>query len=157
MRKSTFYGLATLCAVGSLLFGFEFFVGGRSSSQPPEARVEQDFLAIGNAIKSYQINAGGPPSTAQGLDALVDKPTRGPKPRRWVQVMKKLPVDPWLNPYRYSLSAAAGEGLRWEIRCAGRDGFFGSSDDIVHKDESSGAFFSPAFQAEVRAEPRPSY
>jgi len=157
MRKSTFYGLATLCAVGSLLFGFEFFVGGRSSSQPPEARVEQDFLAIGNALKSYQINAGRPPTTGQGLDVLVNEPKQGPKPKRWVQVMKKMPPDPWQIPYCYTLLSPKEYEWRWELRSAGPDRVFGSGDDLVDEYQTGKLLPMPAGEPEADAGSRPSY
>ncbi|RYD78525.1 MAG: hypothetical protein EOP84_14160 [Verrucomicrobiaceae bacterium] len=157
MRKPTFYGLATLCGVGSLLFSYEFFFGGRSSSHPPEAWVKQDFLAVGNAIMTYQISAGRPPTTAQGLDALVNKPTQDPMPKRWVQVMKKLPHDPWLTPYRYRLLSPKGHEWRWELRSAGRDRVFGSSDDLATEYESGGKMESIREEQEVGLDSRSSF
>jgi general secretion pathway protein G len=119
--------------------------------------VGQDFLAIGHAIKTYKINAGYPPTTAQGLDALINEPKLGPKPKRWVQVMKKMPTDGWGTPFRYTVSTLAEGGWRWELRSAGKDGVFGSSDDETFEDESDGALLSPDFWAEGVAESRPSY
>ena len=130
MRKSTFYGLAAfsgVCAMACAYVAWDrfFAVEGCVCS-----RGQSDFMAIGNAIKTYKINAGRPPSTAQGLAALVSEPKSGPKPRRWVQVMKKVPTDPWGTPYRYTLLPSPEGEWRWELKSAGPDGAFGSSDDI---------------------------
>lgn len=133
MRKSKFYGLVVVLGVIPFLFcvWLLIFASGTSSSHPPEGRVEQNFLEIGNALKTYQINAGRLPTTAQGLDVLVNEPTQGPKPKRWVQVRKKLYSDPWQTPYRYTLLESKGNGGRWELRSAGPDRIFGSGDDLV--------------------------
>ena len=93
------------------------------------AHVATDDEAIDNAIKTYAINAGRPPTTDQGLMALVEEPMAGPEPRRWVQAMKKVPSDPWGNPYRYRvLSEVYGE-WRYELSSAGKDGIFQTEDD----------------------------
>ncbi|HEY1123362.1 MAG TPA: type II secretion system protein GspG [Haloferula sp.] len=157
MKKSTVYGLATLCGAGSLFFGYVVVFCGASSPHPPEIRADSDFVVIGNAIKTYQINAGRPPTTAQGLDALVNKPTQGPTPRRWVQVMRKYPRDPWLTPHRYALLSPKEYEWRWELRSAGPDGFFGSGDDFTAEFESGRNVASIPQEAEVGVDSRPSF
>ena len=100
--------------------------------QPEGAKVAQaypDNLVISNAIKTYAINAGRPPTTEQGLMALVEEPVTGPKPRRWTQVMKKVPTDPWGRPYGYRIVAEEDRGWRYEIRSAGIDGIMQTGDD----------------------------
>ena len=159
MRKTTFYGLATFCGLGSLFFCFGLWAifGGGVSSSPKSVRVEQDFLAIGNAVKTYQINAGRPPTTAQGLDVLLNEPKAGPKPRRWTQVMKKLPDDHWQTPYRYSLLTPKDSEWRWELRSAGRDGVFGSGDDISGEYESGSSIVPGGVRAGEKTDPRSSF
>lgn len=120
------------------------------------AYVGPDHELISNAIKTYVINAGRPPTTAQGLDALVNEPKSGPKPRRWIQVWKKLPTDPWGTPYRYTLLAPQDGEWRWELRGAGPDGTFGSSDDQVNEGEM-GTIDVLAELPEEKVGPRPTY
>ncbi|MEK7951185.1 type II secretion system protein GspG [Luteolibacter soli] len=157
MRKSTFYGLAAFSGVCAMVCAYvareRFFAVGSCHC----SRVDMDFLAIGNALKSYQINAGQPPTTAQGLAALVSVPTSGPKPKRWVQIMKKLPRDAWLNPYRYSLLSPKEYEWRWELRSAGPDGVFGSSDDQAIEEESGRMMASIPEAPEAGSNSRPSY
>jgi general secretion pathway protein G len=73
-------------------------------SRPDEARVvkaKQDILAIQNALDLYRLDNGFYPSSDQGLEALVVKPTSDPIPTNWKQYLKKLPKDPWNRPYLY--------------------------------------------------------
>ena len=74
--------------------------------RPDEARVtaaRADIEAIGNALELYRLDNGDDPSTDQGLEALVTQPTGYPEPRRWNSegYLKKLPIDPWDEPYLY--------------------------------------------------------
>ena len=63
--------------------------------------VTSDLQNITIQLKTYEMQAQFLPSTEQGLDALVNRPTREPVPDRWVQLLKALPKDPWGIPYQY--------------------------------------------------------
>ena len=123
-----------------LFFGFGslilLWLLGPPSSGGKLQRVEVDFQVIHSALKTYVTNAGQPPTTAQGLDALVNEPRSSPKPKRWVQVMKIFPADPWETPYRYVLVAPKEREWRWELRSAGPDRVFGNRDDLTSEEES---------------------
>ena len=77
-----------------------------------QARVKADFMAISAALATYRLNAGHFPTTAQGLQALIERPTKGPVPRNWVKIMAKHPVDPWGNPYGYLVREKEGKEQR---------------------------------------------
>mgnify|MGYP000847833598 FL=1 len=55
------------------------------------------------ALEMYRMHNGFYPSTQQGLDALVKAPTISPVPKHYVEggYLKKVPDDPWGNPYIY--------------------------------------------------------
>lgn len=76
-------------------------------------RTVADFNAIGSAIKTYRLNTGELPSPEMGLQALIERPASLPPSRRWVQVLNRLPLDPWNRPYCYLAgdSFEAGFGL----------------------------------------------
>ncbi|MCW1887194.1 type II secretion system protein GspG [Luteolibacter flavescens] len=117
------------------------------------SRVGNDHSSLAAALKIYSVSAGRPPSTDQGLDALVNEPRTEPKPRRWHRVMERVPWDPWQSPYRYAQLPSTSK-WRFELRSAGKDMVFGSSDDIVTMYEWGEA---TAELKEVIGEPRPSY
>lgn len=78
----------------------------RILKRPEQARVvaaRQDILAIQNAMSLYKLDNGFYPSTSQGIQALVTKPSDDPKPENWAEggYLKKMPVDPWGNRYQY--------------------------------------------------------
>ncbi len=75
-------------------------------TRPEEARVtaaRSDIQVIGNALELYRLDNSVYPSSDQGLDALVEEPSGFPEARRWNSqgYLKKLPIDPWDEPYLY--------------------------------------------------------
>ena len=75
-------------------------------SRPEQARmvkVKQDILAIQSALDLYKLDNGAYPTTDQGLQALVSKPTVPPVPRDWKSdgYLHDLPQDPWGQAYQY--------------------------------------------------------
>ena len=80
---------------------------------------KSDLRALGNALEMYKLDNFNYPSTEQGLEALVTRPSGFPEPRNWQAggYLRKLPTDPWGNPYRY---IATGGGF--ELYSLGADG-----------------------------------
>ena len=70
----------------------------------------------------------------QGLKALVEKPTSTPLPRRWTQIMDKVPKDPWDNEYVYKYPGSKDRS-RPELVSLGKDGLEGTEDDMSSQDE----------------------
>ena len=70
------------------------------------------------------------PSSEQGLEALVTRPTGFPEPRNWgpESYMKKVPVDPWGNEYIYVNQDGDIEIHSWGSD--GKEGGTGSKEDI---------------------------
>lgn len=100
--------------------------------QADEARVQKvhaDFNAIQVALKMYKLDNFNYPTTEQGLDALVEKPTLDPVPRNWKKsgYLPQMPVDPWGNPYLYLSPPEFGSG-EFDIYTLGADGLTGGED-----------------------------
>ena len=99
-----------------------------------EARVtvaKADIRSIANAMEFYRMDNAHYPSTQQGIEALVQKPSGYPEPRKWgpEPYIKKMPTDPWGNPYIY-----VNDGMVFEIMSLGADGEEGGdgvSSDIA--------------------------
>lgn len=91
--------------------------------RPDEARlmkVKQDIRAIEAALKLYKLDNYTYPSTDQGLEALVQKPSGSPEPRQWKEggYLAHLPKDPWNTPYYY---LSPGEHSEFDIYSLGAD------------------------------------
>jgi general secretion pathway protein G len=74
--------------------------------RPDEARqiaAKQDVASLMQALKLYRLDNLRYPTTEQGLQALVTKPTTGLIPPNWKPggYVERLPKDPWGNPYQY--------------------------------------------------------
>ncbi len=74
--------------------------------QPDKARVaraQTDIRSLGTALKMYKLDNFKYPSSAQGLQALINKPSGQPEARNWKPggYIEALPQDPWGNPYQY--------------------------------------------------------
>lgn len=64
----------------------------------------QDIAVIMTAVKLYRLDNGAYPTQAQGLQALVEKPTIAPIPGNWKDggYLTHLPNDPWGRPYEFT-------------------------------------------------------
>ncbi|EAR09732.1 type II secretion system major pseudopilin GspG [Reinekea blandensis] len=101
-----------------------------------EARVtaaQTDIQTIGQALEMYRLHNSHYPSTDQGLEALVSKPSGSPEPKNWRgPYLQKMPKDPWENPYGY-----INDGGQPEVISYGADGREGGEDlnqDITSSD-----------------------
>ena len=86
----------------------------RIISRPDEARVvaaKQDIASLMQALKLYRLDNQRYPTTEQGLQALVEKPTSTPIPPNWKKggYVERLPKDPWGTPYQYLNPGVHGE------------------------------------------------
>jgi general secretion pathway protein G len=80
--------------------------------RPDEARIvkaKQDISSISSALQLYRLDNFVYPTTDQGLEALSVKPTDDPIPKNWKQVLDRMPLDPWGNPYLYLMPGENGD------------------------------------------------
>ena len=74
------------------------------TGKPDEARVvkaQQDIRTLEAALEMYKLDNYYYPSTQQGLQALVSKPSGDPPARNWKGYIARLPKDPWGGDYQY--------------------------------------------------------
>ena len=92
-------------------------------------KVVSDITAYENALDMYRLDNNRYPTTDQGLDALVSKPSLDPIPRNYREegYVKRLSNDPW--GYEYIL-LSPGENGKIDIFSVGLDGEEGTADDI---------------------------
>ena len=107
----------------------------RIMGRPDEARVvsaKHDVTTLVQALKLYKLDSGRYPTTQQGLNALVTKPTTDPAPMNWKMggYLDKLPQDPWGNPYQYSLAAGNADPIILSLGADAAPGGEGENADI---------------------------
>ena len=103
-------------------------------SRPDTARVQAaqtDLRALSQTLEIYRLDNFQYPSSEQGLESLVDRPSGFPEPKNWNPegYLKKLPTDPWGSPYLYEKTGSSyslislgadgqegGEGFNADIR-----------------------------------------
>ena len=80
-----------------------------------------------DALKRYKLDSGLFPTTEQGLEALVQKPTTGSLPRSWPEGgyldKQEVPLDPWGNPYIYI--SPGQHSPDYDLKSLGADGLEG--------------------------------
>ncbi len=135
MRRNRGFTLIEVLIVVVILGIMATIIVPRIMGRPEEARRTKaivDIKAIETALNLYKIDNGGYPSTEQGLNALVEKPSSGEIPPRWKDggYLPKLPKDPWGNQYIYLSPGAQGEFDLMSYASDGEKGGEGKYADI---------------------------
>ncbi len=102
---------------------------------PDKARVtkaKQDIRALESALNLYKLDNFQYPSTDQGLEALIEKPSGTPEPRNWKAggYIDRLPQDPWGNDYQYLSPGEHGEVDIYSLGADSVPGGEGVAEDI---------------------------
>jgi len=103
------------------------------SEQAKRAVAKADIEShLATALKLYELDNGNFPTSSQGLDALLGRPSTSPIPQNWNgPYIEKAPIDPWGKPYVYQ---SPGEHrLDYDLFSLGTDPESGE-DDIVNWD-----------------------
>jgi general secretion pathway protein G len=100
-----------------------------------ESRVvaaKTDIATLMQALKLYKLDNQRYPTTEQGLQALITKPTSGPAANGWKEggYLEKLPKDPWGNPYQYLSPGLHGEVDIFSFGADGQAGGEGEDADV---------------------------
>ena len=135
-RNSGFTLLEMVIVLGiiAMILGGAIFAMRGIGDAAKLRQTEADFKSLESALQMYKLNAGTFPTTQQGLKALQEKPSSTPVPRRWVQVMSKIPDDPWGAPYSYRFPGKK-RANEFEIISKGPDGMENTADDLSSQDE----------------------
>ena len=94
---------------------------GKSERSTAKAQIE----GLGKALDAYRIDTGRYPTTEQGLNALMVRPSDEPK---WSgpYLQKAVPPDPWGRPYVYR---SPGQGGDFDLISMAKDGQLGGEGD----------------------------
>ncbi|MES2297095.1 MAG: type II secretion system major pseudopilin GspG [Pseudomonadota bacterium] len=104
-------------------------------SRTVDARIQAakiDITSLQQALKLYKLDNQRYPSTEQGLQALMSKPTNGPAANGWKTggYVEKMPKDPWGAPYQYLSPGIHGEIDIFTLGADGQPGGTGEDADI---------------------------
>ena len=96
------------------------------------AAAKQDVATLMQALKLYKLDNQRYPTTEQGLQSLIAKPTTGPAADGWKTggYLDKLPKDPWRNPYQLLSPGIKGEIDVFSLGADGQPGGVGNDADI---------------------------
>jgi general secretion pathway protein G len=94
---------------------------GKSEIKAARAQID----ALEKALDQYRLDVGHYPTTEQGLNALMARPS---DETRWQgpYLKKMVPMDPWGHPYQYK---SPGEHGEVDLFSYGKDGQPGGSDE----------------------------
>jgi len=127
------FTLIELMVVIMILGVLAALVVPRVMSRPDEARVvaaKQDIAQIMQALKLYRLDNSRYPSTEQGLQALVVRPSSGTIPNNWKSYLDKVPNDPWGRPYQFLSPGVRSEIDVFSFGADGQSGGTGVEADI---------------------------
>ena len=105
-------------------------LGRTGESRVTAAKV--DIATMMQALKLYKLDNQRYPTTEQGLNALIAKPTSGPSANGWKEggYIEKLPKDPWGNAYQYLSPGVKGEIDVFSYGADGQPGGTGDDADV---------------------------
>ncbi len=109
--------------VGPKMFGKV----GKSKQKAAKAQIS----LLETSLDTFRLDMGRYPTSDEGLEALRTKPADS---KKWdgPYIPKKVPLDPWGNPYEYQCPGEHGE---YDLTSFGADGTAGGEDenkDIVN-------------------------
>jgi len=107
----------------------------RLMGRTDDARIlaaKQDIATLMQALKLYRLDNQRYPTTDQGLQALIARPTNGPQPVNWKSggYIDRLNKDPWGNPYQYASPGTRSDVDVFSYGADGQPGGTGNDADI---------------------------
>ncbi|MGD2131796.1 MAG: type II secretion system major pseudopilin GspG [Maricaulaceae bacterium] len=95
-----------------------------SRDQAMVEKARADIRTLEMALDMYRADMLVYPSTEENLDALVAAPAGHPRAERFREdgYIRRLPADPWGNPYQY---VSPGESRAFDVYSLGADGRLG--------------------------------
>lgn len=134
-RRSRGFTLIEIMVVVVIMGILAALVVPKLMGRTDDARIsaaKQDISTLMSALKLYRLDNQRYPTTEQGLQALITKPTSGPAANGWKTggYIDKLPKDPWGSPYQYLSPGIKGEVDVFSLGADGQPGGVEKDADI---------------------------
>lgn len=135
-RGFSLFEMVIVMGIIGLILGGAIFSMGKIKNGAAISTTDQSMGALMTNLEQYRNIGGHYPSTSQGLEALLKKPSDAPRPRRWTQSLdsEEALFDAWSTKYKYQYPGSKDPSLP-EIISAGPDKQFGSEDDQSSQDK----------------------
>ncbi len=137
MKNNKGFTLLEIIVVVFILSLLAAIVAPKIMGRTDEARITKAKVQIKNfetALKLYKLDNSFYPTTEQGLSALVERPVTGQLPQNYREggylEQKKVPLDPWGNPYIYISPGINGDYDIISYGADGKEGGEGKNADI---------------------------
>ena len=137
MKNNKGFTLLEIIVVVFILSLLAAIVAPKIMGRTDDARIAEAKIQIKNfetALKLFRLDNGFYPGTEQGLAALVERPISGQIPQKYREggylEQKKIPLDPWGNPYMYISPGINGDFDIISYGADGKEGGEGKNADI---------------------------
>ena len=141
MKRRSGFTLVEIMVVVVIIGLLAGIVGPQIMARLEEAKrttARTQIKSFEQSLEMYRMHNSVYPTTQQGLEALVRKPTIAPIPRRYSPegYAREIPLDPWGNPYIYR---SPGEKHPYDIIStarSGEEGGEGLDSDVTNHDQT---------------------
>jgi general secretion pathway protein G len=134
-RDQRGFTLIEILVVVAIIAIFATVVAVNVAGEVPKAKItkaKSDISAIESALDQYKMDNSVYPSTEQGLQSLLQPPSSGRVPRHFRDggYIKRMPQDPWGNPYVYASPGVHGDVDIWSYGADGAPGGEGADAEV---------------------------
>ena len=132
VRSTQGFTLLEIIVVVAIIAILAAYIAPKVTGRVDDARISKaksDIRVLESSLELYKLDNFVYPSSDQGLEALVNKPS-GSNTRNWRDggYIKKLTKDPWGNEYRYVYPGSNGE---FDVFSLGADAAAGGADEAA--------------------------
>jgi general secretion pathway protein G len=131
-RSNRGFTLLEIIVVVTIIAILAAYIAPKVAGRVGDARISKaksDIKALESSIEFYKLDNFVYPSTEQGLDALVNRPS-GDAAKNWREggYIQKLTKDPWGNDYQYQFPGTNGE---FDVFSLGADAAVGGTGEAA--------------------------
>ena len=132
LRSNRGFTLPEIIVVVAIIAILAAYIAPKVAGRVDDARISKaksDIRVLESSLELYKLDNFLYPSSEQGLEALVNKPSgKGTKNWREGGYIKKLNKDPWGNQYQYLYPGSNGE---FDVFSLGADAAVGGEGEAA--------------------------